>query len=215
MDSNKKHLNPRKLWSLKGTSWNFCPHIRDIREMLSNGRHQEFDTILISCGVNDIDNMSGTKVHDELLSVVNFIFEKYPTHKVIVSHVTPRKDELNKEVIICNAMLDKSANQSDKLYLVDHTNLQDMRRSILHDTKHIKQESVRHFAGNIKRTLRMSYDIQLPPPRPTKSDVVFVNKDDKTVRLQNIAGYNSQQSDNSNKQYLIYQVMDILKAFLT
>ena len=64
----KKHLNPRKLWSLKGASWNFCPHIRDIREMLSKGRHQEFDTILISCGVNDIDYMSGTEIHEEQMT---------------------------------------------------------------------------------------------------------------------------------------------------
>ena len=210
MDSNKKHLNPRKLWSIKGTSWNFCRYIGDIWELLNNGRLQDFDTILISCGTNDIEHVNGIKVHAELMSLVNLINEKYPMRNIIISHITPRKDELNKEVVVCNAMLDKSVNQLDHMFLVDHTNLQVIRQSILHDTKHIKKESIRYFAGNIKKTLRMSYGIEPLPPRQLKSDEPrLVDNCDKSVRLQNLAGY------NSNKQQLIYQVMDILKVFLT
>ena len=101
MDSNKKYLNPRKLWTIKGTSWNFCPHIKNIREIINEEKSQGFDTVLISCGTNDIEYKSGIEVHTELMSVIKFINEKYPTLKIIISHITPRKDDLNKEVLGC------------------------------------------------------------------------------------------------------------------
>ena len=86
--------------------------------MINEERFQEFDTILISCDTNDIDNASGTEVHTELMSLVNFIYEKYPTRKIIISHITPRKDELNKEELVCNALLDQSVKQSEHMFLV-------------------------------------------------------------------------------------------------
>ena len=133
------------------------------------------------------------------------------THKkIIISHITPRKDDLNKEVLVCNALLDQSVKQSEHVFLVDHSNLQIIRQSILHDTKHIKKVSIRHLAGNIKRTLRSSYGIEPLPLRQPRHDQTYPPaKGNMTVRLQNIAGY------DTNKQHLIHQVKDILKAFLT
>ena len=127
--------------------------------------------MLISCGTNDIEYKSGIEVHTELMSLIKFINEKYSTLKIIISHIIPRKDDLNKEVLVCNGLLDQSGKQSEHVFLVDHSNLQVVRQSILHDTKYIKKESIRHLAGNIKRTLRSSYGIAPIATAETRSNV--------------------------------------------
>ena len=121
---------PRKLWTIKGTSWNFCPHIKNIREIINEEKSQGFDTVLISCGTNDIEYKSGIEVHTELMPLIKFINEKYPTLKIIISHITPRKDDLNKEALVCYALLDQSVKQSEHVFLVDHSNLQSVNPSI-------------------------------------------------------------------------------------
>ena len=80
---------------------------------------------------------------------------KIQTTKVIVSGITPRKDELNSEVKLANQLIMNEISKepfTDVIY-VDNSNLQD-DPSLLHDKKHLERDSgVKISAANLKRKL--------------------------------------------------------------
>ena len=207
MDSNQKFIDQRKLWTINGTSWNVCSRISNVDRLFEVNKYSELEYVLISTGVNDIDYFPGCIVHDKIIKVVNVIKGKCPNIKIIVSHVTPRKDELHAEVKICNEMMNKSISRLDNVFLVIHENL---NYSMLYDNKHIKKESIRHFARNIKVALRKAYGM-----RPISNDIVRdrVNTDvtnNIDARMKYLAGYGGP----SNKQEVLNQIIDSLKALL-
>ena len=75
----------------------------------------------------------------------------YPDVKVIVSEVTPRMDseDLDKEVKVCNELLNDFVNQSEHTFIVRNSNLRD-RKFFLEDGKHLRQNTIARFASNIK-----------------------------------------------------------------
>ena len=81
--------------------------------------------------------------------------EKFKKTKVIVSGITPRKDELNSEVKLANQLIMNEISKEpfkDIMY-VDNSNLQD-DPSLLHDNKHLQRDSgVKILAANLKRKL--------------------------------------------------------------
>ena len=81
--------------------------------------------------------------------------EKLKKTEVIVSGITPRKDELNSEVKLANQLIMNEISKElfkDIMYL-DNSNLQD-DPSLLHDKKHLQRDSgVKILAANLKRKL--------------------------------------------------------------
>ena len=127
MDSNRKFLEPRKLWSLQGTTWKFCPRINSVNELIDKKlvNLNEVETILISCGVNDIDYYPGIDVHKYLMDTISKIKASNPDIYIIISELTPRKDVKDSEVITCNRMMNDSVKSLRNVTLIKHDNLRD------------------------------------------------------------------------------------------
>ena len=80
---------------------------------------------------------------------------KKKTTKIIVSGITPRKDELNSEVTLANQLImnEISKEPFKDIIHADNSNLQD-DPSLLDDTKHLQRDSgVKILAANLKRKL--------------------------------------------------------------
>ena len=82
--------------------------------------------------------------------------------KVIVSGITPRKDELNSEVKLANQLImnEFSKEPLKDIMYVDNSNLQD-DPSLLHVKKHLQRDSgIKILAANLKSKLppfKMAY----------------------------------------------------------
>ena len=89
---------------------------------------------------------------------------------------------------------------------------------MIYDNKHIKRTSVPLFAKNIKVALRKAYGMLpfLPGNNDTSSAGISHknnNVDDHVrARMKSLAGYDIQS--NNNKQEIIYQIINSLKALL-
>ena len=104
-DSNRKFIDFIKLWTLKGLVRKNCSTIRDVAQLVGNiDEVTIIKRILISTGVNDLDQHQPKEVADEFIQVVNSPRSKFPQIIIIISEITPRKDNLDKAVIECNKL---------------------------------------------------------------------------------------------------------------
>lgn len=97
--------------------------IQHVKNVFTSDKFSDLQGVLISCGVNDIDRKSGNDVADEILELIKFINQSYPSVKIIVSEVTPRMDERDHEVKICNDKLLKSIPYLNNVIFVEQNNL--------------------------------------------------------------------------------------------
>ena len=217
IDSNRKYLQPRKLWTTNGTTWkhssrlSFIPGILDDQSLdLSN-----LEAILINTGVNDIDYMRGAEVHKILLSTINTITRKFPHIKIVVSEITPRNDEKDSEVVICNRMLADSVLMMNNVILIKHDNLRDGNWSYFQDVKHIRKESVHYFAGNIKSALRIAFNNDTRYRNVLSKSIHHpIAHADLRVDQQRIDDYPEGRSSINPKFEVINRVIDALKGIL-
>ena len=61
--------------------------------------------VLVSLGVNDIDDIGGVEVAKKLSDLTEDIHMIYPNAKIVVSELTLRKDAQDNENIECNKPL--------------------------------------------------------------------------------------------------------------
>lgn len=80
-------------------------------------------------------------------NTIDQIQKKYPTSRIILSGLLPRKDALNNKVTLYNNKMTENLKDKTNLTFITHTNIQikDLR-----DKKHLTQEGVKPFAKNIK-----------------------------------------------------------------
>ena len=164
MDSNRKFINFRKLWTLKGSRKHNCSTLTSVKETLKRENMGKLDYCFISVGINDIDTKEPRIILKEYEDIINLLRRKHAGIKIIVSEITPRKDQFIAQVVELNQLLKDLCNVSDYLFLVDHSNLFNSNvNDILYDTRHLHRRVIPRFAGNIKRALRKAYG--LPEPR--------------------------------------------------
>ena len=154
MDSNRRFISKKRLSPNQKVYMVPCGSINQAEEILSNpvffGQH----TLVLHFGVNDLETMSPHESCKNMRDVLLLCKEKLKkkTAKVIVSGITPRKDEMNSEVKFANQLIMKEISKEpfkDIMY-VDNSNLQD-DPSLLHDKKHLQRDSdVKILAANLK-----------------------------------------------------------------
>ena len=157
MDSNGKFLKPDLFWKKEGTIYERTPTIQDIARIMDQSRTKTFGCILISCGVNDIEEKSGQDVARELLSLVGRIKQEHPSTKIVISEITPffARDE---EVRICNGILHRELSGKGVL-VVKLDRLRDETWSLFRlDRKHIKESKVPIFTKLLIDALRIVHD---------------------------------------------------------
>ena len=149
--------------------------------------------------------MNGSEVHKLLISTIDLITQRFPNVKIVVSEITPRLDQYDAEVIKCNSMLANSILIMKNVILIDHSNLRGGEHH--NDNKHIKRESIRYFAGNIKAALRLAFN------KETRiRNFEFENSNDKITRNSNVI--EKPISQVNPKSGAIYQIIDLLKGLL-
>ena len=116
--------------------------------------------ILVSTGVNDIDDYNGIQVFNKMSHIIHNLILKFPGIKVIVSEITPRNDDRDSEVIICNRMMNTYVETKANLFIARHTNSRDETFSMFRDTKHIRKSKIAKFAANLKVALRKAHGIE-------------------------------------------------------
>ena len=164
-DQKRKFLDFRKLWTLKGSKRIPCNTITKLSKVIHETSIKKLEYILISSGCNDLDTKTPNQVAEDIRNAIDLIKKKYPEIKIILSKVTPRKDEKDELVRECNVQLSELYDNEPSVFIVDHDNLRDENYSMLFDTKHIHRRAVPLFASNIKRALRKAYGIQYEKPK--------------------------------------------------
>ena len=161
-DSNRRFIDYRKLWTIKGSKrWN-CGSLRVVKDSIEKDTSiKSLKHILINVGVNDIDSKSGEEVFDEIRETIEVIRKKHKDIKIILSEITPRNDSKDSEVKKCNNLVEEWIKSETNIYIAKHSNLRDSEWSMFADIKHIHQSAAPKFAANIKRALRAAYNI--PP----------------------------------------------------
>ena len=136
IDSNRRFINKKRLSPNQKVYMLPCGSINQVKKILSDlvffGQH----TLVLHFGVNDFETMSPQESCKSMRNVLLLCKEKFKTEKVIVSGITPRKDELNSEVKLANQsiMNEISKEPFKDIIYVENSNLQD-DPSLLHDKK--------------------------------------------------------------------------------
>ena len=106
LDSNKKHIEWRKFWTINGSEKRFCGSLYKLEKILMEvTKIRQLKLVFVNVGVNDLDTKSPEKVSKQFERIIAILREKYEGIKIIVSEITPRKDAKDTEVVKCNTML--------------------------------------------------------------------------------------------------------------
>ena len=104
-DSNRKYIDFRKLWTLKGTKIIPCGNWREANKIIESSNYTNLKHILIHVGCNDLDSMSGESLFTTIKNTIEEIKIKIPHIKITLSEITPRMDEHDIEVKATNLLL--------------------------------------------------------------------------------------------------------------
>ena len=132
-----------------------CPTIQKASEILRNPKFYGQHTIIIHTGVNNVEYNSPEDIAENVANLLLFCKETYPSTKLVMSGITPRKDGLNTAVKRANELIRKELDteQLQGVLFIDNSNLDD--KDFLHDVKHLKKNNgVIIQASNIKKSVR-------------------------------------------------------------
>ena len=167
-DSNRKFINFRKLWTLKGTTRYRSSTLASVKSAIEREKAVGVKYFLISVGTNDIDTKEPTEIINEYIEIVDLLRRKYPGIKIIANELPPRKEKYNDKVIQMNCLLGDLCQQNDFMFLVDQSKLRGDVEKTMFDDKHIHRRSFYLYAGSIKRMLRKAYGL----PEPQRGNTV-------------------------------------------
>ena len=208
MDSNRMFISKKRPSPNQKVYMVPCGSINQTKEILFNpvffGQH----TLVLHFRVNDLETMSPQESSKNMCDVLLLCKEKFQKTKVIVSGITPRKDELNSKVKLANQLIMNEISKEpfkDIMY-VDNSNLQ-YDPSLLHDKKHLQRNSgVKILAANLKRKLpkfKMSDSNKQPMQRTHQ------NKQDEHKAPQVKFGQQQEAVENVSMSDILNQLKQI------
>ena len=144
-----------------------CGNTPELCQLLPKHELNNYDVIIVHVGVNDIDKHDGPTVAEKLADVTKRIAEAAPHAKILLSEVTPRQLNRDDQVVECNQLL-PSAVHSD-IVIIRHSNLRNDEWSFhdAGDDKHLAEDSIARFAGNLKAGFRRAIGASQTPPWKT------------------------------------------------
>ena len=146
-DSNFRHIDYRKLWTIKNLERRSCSNLKYVEKLINDTDITTLHHILISMGVNDLDEGSGIQLFNTFSRLINQLKTRYPGIKIIMCEITPpppppRDDERDEEVLKCNRMMNSYVSSQENIYVAYHSNLRDETFSLFRDNKHIKESKI-------------------------------------------------------------------------
>ena len=158
MDSNSKHIRFKKLWTTKNTVRKRCYTQQDLKQFITDLQATSIKYFLIHVGVNDIDRMESDEVFAKLKENIDLLRKKYPNIKIILSEITPRKDNKDAEVDKCNRLINEYST-FDNIFIANHANLRGNKNDFMFDNKHISRKTIGVFVVNLKKALCQAHGI--------------------------------------------------------
>ena len=210
MDSNSKFLIPRKLWDIKGTDFQRCYTIHEVKNLVQRKiTYTNLQYFMISVGCNDLDRKSPVEVFNSMKEVVTELRHTYPGIKVILAEVTPRMDDKDQAVEEINVLINNYKNTTENIYIIKNSNLRDPKFFYPNDSKHIRKNCIGLFASNIKRGLRAAYGRKkwVPPPHDHNEQY---NRDQQHNQHHQQHPYLQQQQQQQQQQQLQQQQLQQL-----
>ena len=137
-----------------------CSTLADLKKRLRNSRCLN---VAISTGVNDIDSKSGGEVFYMIKEITEIIWKKNTHMRIIFNEITPRNDERDEKVVICNKLVKDFSRTQDQLFLATQDNLRNGEWSLHVDAKHISTHGIAKFASNMKRAFREAVGFSVYP----------------------------------------------------
>ena len=111
MDSNRRFMDSEASFVNKKVRTIPCGSVQKAKSTIDNPRFQEIDAILIHTGTNNLEDSSldSQTIASNLLQVTNNATRKFPSAKVFLSEIVPRRDEFNLKRIEVNLILANAA----------------------------------------------------------------------------------------------------------
>ena len=222
-DSNRKHIETRRLCSLNTTDFVATPMLNDVYRAIENSTHTQLKTILIHCGTNDAEQKDVHEIINAYKHILNLISRKYANTTVIISQLLPRKDILNNKIIDINQSLNNEFSNNDKINIIFHKNINSRfesentdasnAASILRDNKHLSQTAAAMFAGNLKYALRRANilpgknEIQYDKNKPANSPNITANQNKEPIFSSQSLHPNSNTNKQTSKKTLFCEAM--------
>lgn len=218
MDSNRRYIDKRRLWTVRNSRWLECGNMSELSNKLSGEEFKCLECVLINVGVNDTDTKTGKNIHKEITEIITRLRIDHHNLKIILCELTPRCDDRDVEVIDCNKLLYESYKHDDKIFIVEHSNMRDVSHSMFSDTKHVSQVAVGRFAANLKKGLRAAFGVsrwrtsdgnyenvvqnnRCNPPNVMKSTARSNYKTNRE-HLENDMTYEYTNENRKNQQYM-------------
>ena len=157
MDSNRRYMDFSYLFSEKQVRVIPCGSIERARTIINNPRFFDVEAIVIHTGTNDLEDnsLSSRHIANTLIEISKTALNRFPNSKILLSEITPRRDEFHLKGMEVNSMI-KGAIESNNFQLVCHSNLS--KESLFFDKKHLNKFSdVRMMANNFGECFAKSF----------------------------------------------------------
>lgn len=146
IDSNGKFLQEEKLFPGRKTTKIWCPRTRDAHQILSGNILDKPTCIIIHTGTNDL-RAEQERVGGLVCSVAQRAAENFPSAKIIVSTLLPRKDFHPATIQKVNAEISRGCALIPNVHLAHHSNIGPHH---LYDHVHLNRNTVIEFAKTLK-----------------------------------------------------------------
>lgn len=153
-DSNGKYLRLNKLCPNHEVTYSRSPTIKTATDLIndSDPRNRP-STVLFHTGTNDLEFTDANSVAQDICQLLSATSQKYPDSKILFSSLLPRKDNLHVKTGEVNAFVKQNTTKLSNVQVIEHDNLFNTNKDILHDKKHLNRHGLSVFARNLTRTI--------------------------------------------------------------
>jgi hypothetical protein len=156
-------------------SYFICNTTSKANEILNSPRFSVDKGLIINTGVNDLERLSPEEIITKQVKLVNTACKVFLDKKIIVSSITPRLDDLGRNINKINDAIDDEIKNLPNVIHVYNGYLENTK--YFHDNKHLnKKRGIPALAKNIKWGLRSAFG------REKKEDHAVHNNNRKLSR---------------------------------
>jgi hypothetical protein len=137
-------------------SYFICNTTSKANEILNSPRFSVDKGLIINTGVNDLERLSPEEIITKQVKLVNTACKVFLDKKIIVSSITPRLDDLGRNINKINDAIDDEIKNLPNVIHVYNGYLENTK--YFHDNKHLnKKRGIPALAKNIKWGLRSAF----------------------------------------------------------
>ena len=202
MDSNRQYIDEKKFWYNHTCKKLKTGDSTEAREVINGYDFKKARYIILGIGTNDIETKKEEDVSKEIINIGMQLKKEYPYAKILLSQLTPRKDEFAHKIKKVNEILKRSIPES--LYIIRNENL---TTEILYDRKHLKRGSINMLIKNMKDAIRSTFKDQ-------QRTIVQRSVNDYNYYPNHERNYNRHVNDNIKTQHQDTNTEDIKDKML-